>query len=62
MEYDYGSEDSEAATVTTRLATEDEVSVILGPDVSGAAVASLQVANQHEVPFTVTIRFFRLIY
>lgn len=50
VEYDYGSEDSEAATVTTRLATEDEVSVILGPDVSGAAVASLQVANQHEVP------------
>lgn len=50
VEYDYGSEDSEAATITTRLATQDQVSVILGPDVSGAAVASLQVANQNEIP------------
>lgn len=50
VEYDYGSEDSEAATITTRLATEDQVSIIVGPDVSGASVAALQIANQNGVP------------
>lgn len=50
VEYDYGSTDSEAATIATRLATQDQVSIIMGPDVSGASVAALQVAEQNQVP------------
>lgn len=50
VEYDYGSNDSEAATITTRLLTQDQVSTVIGPDVSGASVAALQVANQNQVP------------
>lgn len=50
IDYDNQSLDTEAATISTRLANEDQVSIIMGPDVSGSAVASLQPATQAEVP------------
>ncbi len=49
-EYDYSSDEAEAASLATRLATEDEVSIILGPDVSGASLAALQQSSQYNVP------------
>lgn len=50
IEYDTQSVDTEAAAITTRLATDDKVSIIMGPDVSGSAVASLPAAQQANVP------------
>lgn len=50
VEYDYSSDETEAATLSTRLSTEDQVSVIVGPDVSGASLAALQQATQYNVP------------
>lgn len=50
VEYDYSSDETEAATLATRLATEDEVSIILGPDTSGSSLAALQQAAQYNVP------------
>lgn len=48
--YDYSSDETEAATLATRLATDDQVSVIIGPDTSGSSLAALQQAMQHNVP------------
>lgn len=50
VEYDTQSVDTEAATLATRLANDDKVSIIMGPDVSGSAVASLSAAQQAGVP------------
>lgn len=50
VEYDYSSDETEAASLATRLATEDEVSIILGPDTSGSSLAALQQASQYNVP------------
>lgn len=50
VEYDYSSDEAEAASLATRLATEDQVSLIIGPDVSGASLAALQQATQYNVP------------
>ena len=50
VEYDYSSDETESASLSTRLATEDEVSVIIGPDTSGSAVAALQQSSQYGVP------------
>lgn len=61
VEYDYQSNDIEAATLATRLATEDNVSIIIGPDTSGAAIAALGSAQQYGVPLlspSATLDFF----
>lgn len=50
VEYDYSSDETEASSLSTRLATEDEVSIILGPDTSGSSLAALQQASQYNVP------------
>jgi branched-chain amino acid transport system substrate-binding protein len=48
--YDYSSDETEAATLATRLATEDQVSLIIGPDTSGSSLAALQQAMQYNMP------------
>ena len=50
VEYDYSSDETEAASLATRLATEDEVSIIVGPDTSGSSLAALQQASQYGIP------------
>lgn len=47
---DTKSDPAEAVSTATKLATVDKVSVIVGPATSGAAAASFEVANQHNVP------------
>lgn len=50
VEYDYSSDEQEASSLSTRLATEDEVNIIIGPDTSGSALAALQQAAQYNIP------------
>ena len=50
IEYDYSSDEQEASSLATRLATEDEVNLIIGPDTSGSALAALQQAAQYNIP------------
>lgn len=50
VEYDYSSDETEAASLATRLATEDQVSIVLGPDTSGSSVAALQQTMQYSIP------------
>lgn len=50
VEYDYSSEETEASLLATRLATEDQVSLIIGPDTSGSSLAALQQASQYNIP------------
>ena len=50
INYDYTSEDTEAAQLATRLATQDNVDAILGSDTSGSSKSTLQSGSQHEVP------------
>ena len=50
VNYDYTSVDTEAAQLTTRLATQDNVDAILGADTSGSSKSALQSATQHETP------------
>lgn len=50
VNYDYTSEDTEAAQITTRLASQDKVDAILGADTSGSSKTALQSATQYEVP------------
>lgn len=49
VEYDYSSEETEASSLATRLATEDQVSLIIGPDTSGSSLAALQQASQYNI-------------
>src|SRR5699024_5251260 len=42
VNYDYTSEDTEAAQLATRLATQDNVDAILGADTSGSSKTALQ--------------------
>lgn len=50
VHYDYTSEDTEAAQLATRLATQDHVDAILGSDTSGSSKTALQSSTQHGVP------------
>ena len=50
VEYDYSSDEQEASSLATRLATEDEVSLIIGPDTSGSSLAALQQSAQYNIP------------
>lgn len=50
VEYDYSSEETEASSLAIRLATEDQVSLIIGPDTSGSSLAALQQASQYNIP------------
>ncbi len=50
VEYDYSSDEQEASSLSTRLATEDEVNIIIGPDTSGSSLAALQQAAQYNIP------------
>ncbi|MGI6349372.1 MAG: ABC transporter substrate-binding protein [Eubacteriales bacterium] len=47
---DNKSDNNESKTVATRLATQDEVLVILGPATSGAVKATTTVSDQYKVP------------
>ncbi|WP_027108181.1 ABC transporter substrate-binding protein [Lacticigenium naphthae] len=50
FEYDTKSEDTEAASVATKLATQDGVSAIIGPATSGATKSAIPSVNRAEVP------------
>lgn len=50
VHYDYTSEDTEAAQLATRLATQDNVDAILGSDTSGSSKTALQSSTEHGVP------------
>lgn len=50
VNYDYTSEDTEAAQLTTRLATQENVDAIFGADTSGASKTALQSATEQQVP------------
>lgn len=50
VQADNKSEASEAANATTKLITQDKVSAMLGPITSSNALASLQIAQDNQVP------------
>lgn len=50
IQYDTKSNDTEAASVATKLATQDGVSAIMGPATSGATKAAIPSVNRAEVP------------
>lgn len=50
VEYDTKSDETEAASLTTRLGTRDDVSAIIGPALTGAMQAAIPSANDAEVP------------
>lgn len=50
VEYDTKSDNTEATSIATRLATEDEVVAIVGPATSGAVQAATQPITRAEVP------------
>lgn len=50
VEYDNQGDDAQAAQIATRLGTEDNVSVILGSDISSATKAAIQSGGQVGVP------------
>ncbi|WP_277630907.1 ABC transporter substrate-binding protein [Atopococcus tabaci] len=49
-EYDTKSQDTEAASAATKLATQDKVSAIVGPATSGATKAAIPSVNRAQVP------------
>lgn len=49
-DYDIKSDETEATSIATRLATQDNVDVILGADVSSATIAGIQSANRAQTP------------
>lgn len=49
-DYDIKSDETEATSIATRLATQDKVDVIIGADVSSATIAGIQSANRAKVP------------
>lgn len=50
IEYDTKSDETEAASITTRLGTRDNVSAIIGPATTGSMQAAIPSANAAEVP------------
>lgn len=50
VEYDTKTDETEAASITTRLGTRDNVSAIIGPATTGSMQAAIPSANQAEVP------------
>lgn len=50
VERDIASDETQAAQAATSLATEDNVSVIIGPALTGTLQAAIPVTNQYEVP------------
>lgn len=50
VEYDNQGDDAQAAQIATRLGTDDNVSVILGSDISSATKAAIQSGGQVGVP------------
>lgn len=50
VEYDIQSDETQAAQSTTTLATQDQVSTIIGPALTGTFQASIPIANQNQVP------------
>lgn len=48
-DYDIKSDETEATSIATRLATQDKVDVIVGADVSSATIAGIQSANRAQV-------------
>lgn len=49
VEYDTKTDETEAASITTRLGTRDNVSAIIGPATTGSMQAAIPSANQAEV-------------
>lgn len=50
VEYDTKTDETEAASLTTRLGTRDNVSAIIGPATTGSMQAAIPSANSAEVP------------
>jgi len=50
VEYDTKTDETEAASITTRLGTRDNVSAIIGPATTGSMQAAIPSANTAEVP------------
>ncbi len=50
VEYDTKTDETEAASITTRLGTRDKVSAIVGPATTGSMQAAIPNANNAEVP------------
>lgn len=50
VEYDTKSDETEAASLTTRLSTRDQVTAIVGPALTGAMQAAIPNANANKVP------------
>ncbi len=50
IKYDNRSENAESLNIATRLASQDEVSVIVGPVTSSNAIATVPVSEQFEIP------------
>lgn len=50
VEYDTKSDDTEAAVLATRLASQDDVSVIIGPATTSQMQAAIPIANEFEIP------------
>lgn len=50
VEYDTKTDETEAASLTTRLGTRDQVSAIIGPATTGSMQAAIPNANNAEVP------------
>lgn len=50
VEYDTGTDDATAAQLTTTLTSEDKVTAIIGPALTGGFQAAIPVANQTETP------------
>ncbi len=50
VEYDTKTDETEAASLTTRLGTRDQVSAIIGPATTGSMKAAIPNANNAEIP------------
>ncbi len=50
VEYDTKTDETEAASLTTRLGTRDQVSAIIGPATTGSMQAAIPNANNAEIP------------
>lgn len=50
VKYDNRSENAESLNIATRLASQDEVAVIVGPVTSSNAIATIPVSEQFEIP------------
>lgn len=50
IEYDTKSDDTEAAMIATRLATQDDVVAMIGPATTSQMQAAIPIANEYQIP------------